>query len=225
MVAGTGGASSGPADPKLVALRQQMAAADGGKGVDVYVVPTEDPHMVRGGRKPRPLAPAASWLYFASRSPQLCAALGYDLSCINGRPSRPFRDSVSSNTGGTTVDRLQNATRHDACRRRRRARSPRRTRSGAPTSQGSRDPPAPRWLPRTRRCSGRTAAISCRCPLRLKRLVLPIASACWSAPPADLMMTTSVMLYEIPRRCARSRHSTRVPRTFPRCVNHINAHV
>ncbi len=47
MVAGTGGASSGPADPKLVALRQAMADADGGKGVDVYVVPTEDPHMVR----------------------------------------------------------------------------------------------------------------------------------------------------------------------------------
>ena len=46
MVAGTGGASSGPTDPKLVALRQQMAAADGGKGVDVYVIPTEDPHMV-----------------------------------------------------------------------------------------------------------------------------------------------------------------------------------
>jgi len=49
MVAGTGGASSGPADPKLVALRQAMAAADGGKGVDVYVVPTEDPHMVWDG--------------------------------------------------------------------------------------------------------------------------------------------------------------------------------
>ena len=47
MVAGTGGASSGPTDPKLVALRQAMAGADGGKGVDVYVVPTEDPHMVR----------------------------------------------------------------------------------------------------------------------------------------------------------------------------------
>ena len=33
MVAGTGGASNGAADPKLSALRQQMAAADGGRGV------------------------------------------------------------------------------------------------------------------------------------------------------------------------------------------------
>ncbi len=48
MVAGTGGAKGGPPDPKLVALRQQMAAAEGGKGVDVYIIPTEDPHMVRG---------------------------------------------------------------------------------------------------------------------------------------------------------------------------------
>ena len=50
MVAGTGGAKSGAVDPKLVALRQQMATCEGGKGVDVYIVPTEDPHMVRGSR-------------------------------------------------------------------------------------------------------------------------------------------------------------------------------
>ena len=48
MVAGTGGAKSGAVDPKLVALRQQMAYAEDGKGIDVYIIPTEDPHMVRG---------------------------------------------------------------------------------------------------------------------------------------------------------------------------------
>lgn len=32
-------------DPRLVRLRAAMAAADGGKGVSAYLVPTEDPHM------------------------------------------------------------------------------------------------------------------------------------------------------------------------------------
>lgn len=32
-------------DPKLAALRKLMAEADGGSGVDAYIVPTEDPHM------------------------------------------------------------------------------------------------------------------------------------------------------------------------------------
>lgn len=46
MVAGKSGAKAGiPVDPKLEALRQQMAAADGGAGVDVYIIPSEDPHM------------------------------------------------------------------------------------------------------------------------------------------------------------------------------------
>lgn len=31
---------------KLVKLREQMAAADGGAGVDAFIVPSEDPHMV-----------------------------------------------------------------------------------------------------------------------------------------------------------------------------------
>lgn len=34
-----------PADAKLAALRAAMAAADGGRGVAAYIVPTEDPHM------------------------------------------------------------------------------------------------------------------------------------------------------------------------------------
>lgn len=36
-----------PPCPRLAALRAAMAAADGGDGVDAYLVPTEDPHMVR----------------------------------------------------------------------------------------------------------------------------------------------------------------------------------
>ena len=31
--------------PKLAGLRAAMAAADGGRGVSAYLVPTEDPHM------------------------------------------------------------------------------------------------------------------------------------------------------------------------------------
>ena len=47
MVVSKGGAKAGvPMDVKLVALRQQMAAADGGAGVDAYIIPSEDPHMV-----------------------------------------------------------------------------------------------------------------------------------------------------------------------------------
>ena len=40
----TNGASA--ADDKLLALRELMEKADGGNGVDAYIVPTEDPHMV-----------------------------------------------------------------------------------------------------------------------------------------------------------------------------------
>ena len=28
-------------------LRKEMAAADGGRGISAYIIPTEDPHMVR----------------------------------------------------------------------------------------------------------------------------------------------------------------------------------
>ncbi len=34
------------ADFKVDQLRKEMAAADGGKGVHAYIIPTEDPHMV-----------------------------------------------------------------------------------------------------------------------------------------------------------------------------------
>jgi hypothetical protein len=34
-----------PAEPALTKLRQLMAAADGGKGVAAYIIPSEDPHM------------------------------------------------------------------------------------------------------------------------------------------------------------------------------------
>ena len=36
-----------PADERLTLLRKEMEKADGGKGVDAYIVPTEDAHMVR----------------------------------------------------------------------------------------------------------------------------------------------------------------------------------
>ena len=32
---------------KVELLRQEMAKADHGKGVQAYIIPTEDPHMVR----------------------------------------------------------------------------------------------------------------------------------------------------------------------------------
>lgn len=34
-------------DAKVEQLRRLMAAADGGKGVQAYIIPSEDPHMVR----------------------------------------------------------------------------------------------------------------------------------------------------------------------------------
>lgn len=36
------------ADPKLEALRREMAKADDGRGVTAFIIPSEDPHMVRG---------------------------------------------------------------------------------------------------------------------------------------------------------------------------------
>lgn len=40
--------ASSPAqgDAKVEQLRKLMAAADGGKGVQAYIIPSEDPHMV-----------------------------------------------------------------------------------------------------------------------------------------------------------------------------------
>jgi hypothetical protein len=42
-MASNGAVSQG--DERLSKLREQMAKADGGKGVAAYIVPTEDPHM------------------------------------------------------------------------------------------------------------------------------------------------------------------------------------
>lgn len=39
-------ASSAQGDGKVEQLRKLMAAADGGKGVQAYIIPSEDPHMV-----------------------------------------------------------------------------------------------------------------------------------------------------------------------------------
>ena len=36
------------ADPKLAALREALLQADGGRGVQAFIVPSEDPHMVGG---------------------------------------------------------------------------------------------------------------------------------------------------------------------------------
>ena len=35
-----------PADERLALLRKEMKKADEGKGVDAYIIPTEDAHMV-----------------------------------------------------------------------------------------------------------------------------------------------------------------------------------
>ena len=35
-------------DPKLAALREALLQADGGRGVQAFIVPSEDPHMVGG---------------------------------------------------------------------------------------------------------------------------------------------------------------------------------
>lgn len=49
MVQEAGPASAAPAavDPKLAALREAMAQADGGRGISAFIIPSEDPHMVR----------------------------------------------------------------------------------------------------------------------------------------------------------------------------------
>ena len=95
MVAGTGGASNGAADPKLAALRQQMAAADGGKGVDVYVIPTEDPHMVTHRPTPTVVGYAASMaaLLVDGASDSVCLSARYDgAPTDDGMPERNLRE-------------------------------------------------------------------------------------------------------------------------------------
>jgi hypothetical protein len=47
VVAMAGANGSAPTDPKLTALREAMSGANGGQGVHAYIVPSEDPHMVR----------------------------------------------------------------------------------------------------------------------------------------------------------------------------------
>ena len=39
-------------DLKLEALRHQMAATEGGAGIDAYIIPSEDPHMVSSDLRP-----------------------------------------------------------------------------------------------------------------------------------------------------------------------------
>ncbi len=43
-------APKAPADPKVASMRAAMAAADGGRGVQAFIVPSEDPHMVGAAR-------------------------------------------------------------------------------------------------------------------------------------------------------------------------------
>lgn len=42
---GAAAAAAAGGDPRLAQTRQQLAAADGGKGVAAFIVPTDDPHM------------------------------------------------------------------------------------------------------------------------------------------------------------------------------------
>lgn len=39
-------AAAAAPDARVAALRQALAQADGGKGVQAFIVPSEDPHMV-----------------------------------------------------------------------------------------------------------------------------------------------------------------------------------
>jgi hypothetical protein len=53
-----GANGSAATDPKLTALREAMSAANGGQGVHAYIVPSEDPHMVRHTNCGSPAHPA-----------------------------------------------------------------------------------------------------------------------------------------------------------------------
>ena len=44
---GVNAASAVAADPKLESMRAVMKSLENGKGVDAFIVPSEDPHMVR----------------------------------------------------------------------------------------------------------------------------------------------------------------------------------
>ena len=58
LTAMAGANGSAATDPKLTALREAMSAANGGQGVHAYIVPSEDPHMVRYGSGMPPALPA-----------------------------------------------------------------------------------------------------------------------------------------------------------------------
>jgi hypothetical protein len=48
MASDTNGNGAAPAiDERVEALRAEMRVADGGQGIDAYIIPSEDPHMVR----------------------------------------------------------------------------------------------------------------------------------------------------------------------------------
>lgn len=72
--------SSAAVDPKLEALRHQMASAEGGAGVDAYIIPSEDPHMVSS--LPRPLQIDAEPTYCHHISDALATLNDGDTICI-----------------------------------------------------------------------------------------------------------------------------------------------
>ena len=71
-------------DQRLVQLRAALKKADGGKGVDAFIVPSEDAHMVRC----RPLP----WT-----QPAACATTRPSLLCLTGAQSHAC---VQARTGG-----------------------------------------------------------------------------------------------------------------------------
>lgn len=84
-VNGNGAATAGK-DLKLEALRQLMREADGGRGVDAYIVPTEDPHMVCLSLCLSPLLVQSSlrspsFVVLQSLQPQ------WNVWCVHTRPS------------------------------------------------------------------------------------------------------------------------------------------
>jgi hypothetical protein len=48
-----GNGAAAAKDERVEALREQMRFADGGRGVDAYIIPSEDPHMVRPHPSPQ----------------------------------------------------------------------------------------------------------------------------------------------------------------------------
>ena len=73
-VVGDGVQVSGPTAngcPKVNRLRQLMAAADGGRGVQAYIIPSEDPHMVSIGSTSTASTAAFLGISCSSRTPAL----------------------------------------------------------------------------------------------------------------------------------------------------------